>query len=140
MMWKEFEELAGYEVSFEDYTNVIEPMYMATNLNKREFIACLDEKRFSLTLKRKELKKSLIKQMKEKAEEIKELCGHRDTYPEYAELRALAKQYIEEFPEWRAPHHEFETAKGYAYCTYITALVYYDEDWNEVSRVKLVAA
>ena len=30
MMKHEFEALAGYEVSFEDYNNVIEPMYMAT--------------------------------------------------------------------------------------------------------------
>ena len=43
MMWKEFEEIAGYEVSYEDYANVIEPMYMATELSKREFVKCLDE-------------------------------------------------------------------------------------------------
>ena len=30
MMKHEFEALAGYEVSFEDYNRVIEPMYMAT--------------------------------------------------------------------------------------------------------------
>lgn len=31
MMHHEFERIAGYEVSYEDYTNIIEPMYMATD-------------------------------------------------------------------------------------------------------------
>ena len=31
MMHKEFEEIAGIEVTAEDYNNIIEPMYMATN-------------------------------------------------------------------------------------------------------------
>lgn len=38
MMKIEFEALAGYEVSVSDYDNIIEPMYMATNLNKAEFV------------------------------------------------------------------------------------------------------
>ena len=29
MMKHEFEQIAGYEVTWEDYTNIIEPMYMA---------------------------------------------------------------------------------------------------------------
>ena len=139
MMWKEFEELAGYDVSYEDYTNVIEPMYMATNMSKREFIACLDEKRFSLNYKREQMKKSLTKQMKDLAKEIKELCGHTTTWEEYEELSKVARQYIAEFPEWKAPHHDFERAKGYGDCTYYTALVYMDENGNVVKRIKLVA-
>ena len=31
MMYEEFEKLAGYEVSYEDYVNVIEPMYTAVH-------------------------------------------------------------------------------------------------------------
>lgn len=38
MMKSEFEKLAGYEVSNSDYIEIIEPMYMATNLSKEEFI------------------------------------------------------------------------------------------------------
>lgn len=34
MRKKEFEDLVGYEVSNEDYTKIIEPMYMATGLSK----------------------------------------------------------------------------------------------------------
>lgn len=43
MMWKEFEEIAGYEVSYEDYSKVIEPMYMAMpdSISKSEFVKML---------------------------------------------------------------------------------------------------
>ena len=46
MMKHEFEELAGYKVSSEDYDRIIEPMYMATNLSKQDFVKCIDRKRF----------------------------------------------------------------------------------------------
>ena len=48
MMKVEFEQLAGYEVSMEDYSNIIEPMYMATNLSKQEFVQVVDRKRFEV--------------------------------------------------------------------------------------------
>ena len=51
MMWKEFEELAGYEVSFETYNNVIEPMYMATNMSKQEFVKVLNRKALEVVKK-----------------------------------------------------------------------------------------
>lgn len=48
MMKQEFEKLAGYEVSAEDYKNVIEPMYMATNLSKQEFVKSINRKAFEV--------------------------------------------------------------------------------------------
>lgn len=57
MMKHEFEELAGYEVSNEDYDKVIEPMYMALNMSKAEFVKCLDKKRFA---KKSEIKKTPV--------------------------------------------------------------------------------
>lgn len=51
MMKHEFEQIAGYEVSWEDYNNIIEPMYMATNLSKAEFVKILDKKRFAVQKK-----------------------------------------------------------------------------------------
>ena len=51
MMKHEFEALAGYEVSFEDYNRIIEPMYMATELSKEDFVKCIDRKRFALPTK-----------------------------------------------------------------------------------------
>lgn len=53
MMQYEFEALAGYEVSTKDYNEVIEPMYMATNMNKLDFVQCISRKRFE---KKKEVK------------------------------------------------------------------------------------
>ena len=67
MMWKEFEEIAGYEVSYEDYTNVIEPMYNATNLNKYDFVKTLNRKAFDLKAKKAEM----VKEMKAIAKERK---------------------------------------------------------------------
>ena len=48
MMKQEFEALAGYEVSAEDYANVIEPMYMATSLSKQEFVKTINRKAFEV--------------------------------------------------------------------------------------------
>lgn len=47
----EFEELAGYEVSFDAYHNVIEPMFIAVrdNVTKQEFVKMLDGKAFAIT-------------------------------------------------------------------------------------------
>lgn len=46
MMKYEFEVLAGYKVSTDDYNKIIEPMYMATGMNKADFVKCIDRKRF----------------------------------------------------------------------------------------------
>ena len=53
MMWKEFEELAGYEVSFDTYEKVIEPMYMATDLSKADFVKVINRKAVELKRERK---------------------------------------------------------------------------------------
>lgn len=92
MMHKEFEEIAGYEVSYEDYTNIIEPMYMATNLSKQEFVKVIDKKRFALPTKGQ-----IVKQMKKIANEIFEGCGLTTYHKEEAELEKIAKQYAKRF-------------------------------------------
>lgn len=51
MMKHEFERIAGYEVSAEDYNNIIEPMYMATDLSKEEFVKTISKKRFAVIKK-----------------------------------------------------------------------------------------
>ena len=89
MMWKEFEELAGYEVSYEDYTNIIEPMYMATNMSKQDFIKCIDKKRFAI-VKRSE--RTILKQMKKIAAELMETCEHYKDYVLEEEIEKLAKE------------------------------------------------
>lgn len=54
MMKHEFEEIAGYEVTTEDYEKIIEPMYMATNLTKQEFVKTISKKRFAIVKKEEE--------------------------------------------------------------------------------------
>lgn len=54
MMKHEFEEIAGYEVTTEDYEKIIEPMYMATNLTKQEFVKTISKKRFAVVKKEEE--------------------------------------------------------------------------------------
>lgn len=54
MMKHEFETLAGYEVSTEDYEKIIEPMYLATNLTKQEFVSTINKKRFAIVKKEEE--------------------------------------------------------------------------------------
>jgi uncharacterized protein YlxW (UPF0749 family) len=70
MMKYEFEAIAGYEVSLEDYENVIEPMYMATELSKVDFVKCIDRKRFEV---KKQKSPELVRMEQEIKEEIKTL-------------------------------------------------------------------
>ena len=88
MMKHEFEALAGYEVSLEDYTNIIEPMYMAVNVDKAEFVKMIDKKRFAL----KPLK-TIVKEMKKCAESLKETCTHYADHETMDRLEALVKEY-----------------------------------------------
>ena len=90
MMKHEFEELAGYEVSTADYDNIIEPMYLATNLTKQEFVQTISKKRFAL----KPLK-NIIKEMRECAESLKETCTHYTDFETKDKLEALINEYIE---------------------------------------------
>lgn len=59
MMKQEFEALAGYEVSFDDYTKIIEPMYMAVSLSKQEFVKVIDRKRFEVKREAKHIYKMM---------------------------------------------------------------------------------
>lgn len=88
----EFEKLAGYEVTTRDYLDIIEPMYMATDLDKSDFVKCLDRNRFD-----KEIKLgNFIKSAKKYAEALKRCCGHWvDTYSE-EHLNGELEMYAQE--------------------------------------------
>ena len=87
-MKHEFEQIAGYEVTMEDYNKIIEPMYMATNLSKEEFVKVIDKKRFAL----KPLK-TIIKEMKKCAKSLKETCTHYTDYETKDRMTELAREY-----------------------------------------------
>lgn len=90
MMQHEFERLAGYEVSAEDYNKIIEPMYMATDLTKEEFVKVVSKQRFAL----KPLSK-MEKMMKKIAAHLKETCTHYTDFEAKEELEKVAKEYAD---------------------------------------------
>ena len=92
MMKHEFEALAGYEVTREDYDKIIEPMYMATDLNKEEFVKCIDRKRFALKTKA-ELKRA----MRKEANRLYEICNHCHDFESEERLEKLAREYATRF-------------------------------------------
>ena len=92
MMKHEFEELAGYEVSYEDYTNIIEPMYMAVNVSKQDFVKMIDKKRFAL-----KTEKQILAQMKKLANELKESCEWHNDFDKEDKVQKLAKELEERF-------------------------------------------
>lgn len=89
MMKEEFEKLAGYEVSNEDYYNIIEKMYMAVDLTKAEFVKTIDKKRFAL-----KPVKVIIKEMRQAAEQLKESCDHYIDFETSDKLEKLIREYI----------------------------------------------
>ncbi len=145
MMWEEFEKIAGYEVTYDDYHDVIEPMYMATSLSKQEFVKCLDYKRFSLNYR----KQQMLKEMRKIAQGIFDGCGLRTYHDEEHELEKIAKQYAKLFHgiDWvnDMKSYVFFTHR-YAYCgveqdrgcSYPKELVI-GRDNVEYARIKLVA-
>lgn len=116
MMWKEFEEIAGYEVSYETYSKIIEPMYMAlpNNIDKFQFVKMLDKKAFALPTK-----KEMVKEMKKLAQFIFENCGVASFHEEEEQLRKLAVKYAKRFygidVAYDASAYVY-TNTGYAYC------------------------
>lgn len=92
MMKSEFENLAGYEVSFDDYNNIIEPMYMASNLSKTEFVETINKKRFAL-----KSQKQLEKNMKEIAKYLHETFTRFTDYEAQNQLNKIAAEYTKRF-------------------------------------------
>lgn len=138
MMRSEFEKIAGYEVSYEDYTKIIEPMYNAVELTKQEFVKTLNRKQFDVNYKKAQEKKALVRDLKELAEQMFAECGRCDTSETFSRLISKAQEYDIKFSPYGAKA-EFERAKGYGYCTYVKAIVWYDRDWNQVERLELIA-
>lgn len=145
MMWKEFEELAGYEVSYDTYKKVIEPMYMALpdNVTKQEFVKMLDKKAFALPTKAETVRK-----MRKIASFLFENCGIAAFNDEKRELDRIAKEYARRFwgLEWSTDLEAYVyTLDRYAYrgslmdrgCTFPAALVI-GRGSNNYERIELV--
>lgn len=143
MMWSEFEELAGYEVSYETYSKVIEPMYMALpgNITKQQFVKMLDKKAFALPTKRQ-----VVNQMKKIANHLYEICGHYEDFEAKREIERIAKEYAKRFYglNWGNDSkayvffnhgYEYDNMRG---CSYPRELVI-GKGYTEYERITLVA-
>lgn len=88
MTKQEFESLAGYEVTFEDYNKIIEPMYMVTDLSKQDFVKVIDKKRFALPTIAE-----MKKEMKKIAQHLYDICGRDYDSESLDRLEKTAKEY-----------------------------------------------
>lgn len=141
MLKREFEELAGYEVSDHDYYKIIEPMYMATDLDKAAFVECIDKKRFALPTRRQ-----MINAMKKEAIHLAESCGHYTDYDSIDRLEALAYEYAARFHHIDRNNinhvlyfnHEYEYRAIQRGCTYPCELVIGmgNTVWERITLVK----
>lgn len=140
-MKEEFERLAGYEVSFDDYQKIIEPMYMATDLDKREFVKCINKNRFALPTK-----KQLIDEMKKIAVHLFEICGRYNDYESMNELEKKAREFAKRFynidcyydsKDWICFNTGYELPHLQGGCTYPKELVI-GHDGVEYTRIELV--
>lgn len=142
MMKHEFEKIAGYEVTNEDYNNIIEPMYMALpDITKQEFVKMIDKKRFALPTKRQ-----MINNMKKIANHLYEICGHRTDWKAEQELDKIIKAYAKRFYslDWANDTKVYAfTLHGYEFpeiqrgCTYPKTMVIGYGD-SELERIDLV--
>ena len=146
MMKHEFEALAGYEVTYEDYSKIIEPMYMAIpeSISKQEFVKMIDRKRFDFRAKEKAEKKAMVKAMKEIAEERAQNCEHFCDYEAEEKLMEIARSYMSKFFPKNLGYHGDIERKHWANldtgCTYPAELVIYREykgTWYEEQRITL---
>lgn len=133
MMWQEFEELAGYEVTYEDYHDFIEPMYMALDVSKQEFVKFVSKERFALPTKRQ-----LIRAMRKEAEIIKKACVHYSTIEEEEKLEQLIRTYLKCLYK-REGEGFAQLEYGYIFgCAYPKALAigYSVDSYEEIELIK----
>lgn len=91
MLKEEFEKIAGYEVSYDTYKNIIEPMYNAIpeNITKYEFVKMFDKKAFALPSAN-----SYLKIVKEEAKHLFEICGKGYDWQSQERMERAAKNYM----------------------------------------------
>lgn len=135
MMHEEFMKLAGYEVSYKDYIEIIEPMYLAVDLSKEEFIKCIDKKRFALRSE-----KTVIKEMRKVANIIKDNCTHFIDHDNYEKLEALAKELMSRY---RAVSYYIESTEKlynnyyHSTCYYPCKITFYTFTGNKIIELSL---
>ena len=135
-MWKEFEELAGYEVTYDTYTNILEPMYMAIpdSMTKQQFIKLLNRKAIE-----KRSVKAIVKDMKPIAEHMREVCDHYHDWDADKKLEVLVKEVnANACGAYYFCLENRNTMENYRGCSFPAYLVKYDTvNYNEIERFTL---
>ena len=143
MMYEEFMKIAGYEVAYDTYTDIIEPMYMATpdNITKEQFVAMLDRKAFAMPTR-----DHLIRDMRKMAKHLAETCEHYSDFETAEKLERMAKDFAKRFYgiDWTHDSKSYVYFnREYAYpeikrgCTYPCELVI-GRDCHDYARITLV--
>lgn len=91
MLYQEFQTLTKSPVSYEEYTNTIEPKYMTSKLSKQDFC-----KRYLNS----QAEKPLAKELKEIKEAIKDFKDNRSFAKR--EEKKIIKQYAEKLKEYNS--------------------------------------
>lgn len=136
MTKSEFEKLAGYEVSNSDHNDIIEPMYMATNLSKEEFIRVIDKKRFAL-----KAKKQYIDEMKKIAKHLKDTCDYYTNYEAIHKLNAVAEEYKERlFAQGFLINSKYtmEHLGECRGCSYPASIDFYNSAYHTIDTIDLI--
>lgn len=136
MTKSEFEKLAGYEVSNSDYNDIIEPMYMATNLSKEEFVKVIDKKRFAI-----KTKQQIAAKMKSLAKHLMDTCDYYTDYNAINELNKNAEEYKEKVYASGFiinSKYTLEYLGDCRGCSYPASIEFYNSCYHEIDRIKLV--
>lgn len=137
MMKHEFEALAGYNVTDEDYTNIIEPMYMAVKLDKAEFVKCVDRKRFEVKVK---TERQYINEIKKIAQFLYENCGRKSYWEEKEQIVTITRKMEKQFGYIVIINNGYEYEEVQRGCTYPKELIFYTDDGiaTEIKRTALI--
>ena len=141
MMYEEFERIAGYRVSYETYANIIEPMYMALNVDKETFCTYLNKKAFALPTRRE-----LVTKMRKLARHLAETCEHYTDYPAKQELEKVINTYAEQFHHidrmntktggwYTSSRYTFPHGRG---CSFPCSVTFYNGDYHDAETIDLV--
>lgn len=136
MTKQEFENLAGYEVSNDDYNKIIEPMYMSVDLSKEEFAKVIDKKRFAI-----KTKQQIAAKMKSTAKHLRDTCDYYTDYNAINELNKLAEEYKEKvyasgfIINSRYTLENLGECRG---CSYPASIEFYNSFYHEIDRIELV--
>ena len=119
MMWKEFEDLAKIEVTFETYSKIIEPMYIAVDLPKQEFIKLLNLKALAAPkVKEKNIKKMCVRD-RSGYMKTPNGCWYHIEYVELVDVDIRSGKFIvkpledEDFQKLIAEGHDLDLSTDY---------------------------